>query len=417
MRAALKLVCFVLAAGIAGPPAGWSGMAFAQGADAPIVLAQAEPERRPRGLFRFLFGGNRKKDDTQTNKAGEPGKTIKKRRKSGSATARRRKSVAGAPKAVVAVEKAADAKRVIVVGDFMGKALAKGLGEAFAENAGIVVIDASNGSSGLVRDDFYDWNARLPEIASAENAELVVVMIGANDRQDIRSASGRIARGRPEWSMAYSARVGGFIQTIAAAGKLALWVGLVPVKSNTLSRDYSVFNSIYREKTDAAGIPFAETWNGFADDQGRYVTSGPDINGQQRGLRTRDGLNFTRAGRRKLAFFVERDVLRLLKSDAIPVLATLTPDGAPDGAPDGSRGAVKPQRILIGPMVPVDAVSLAGNSELSSFGTAPETQSGTAIETIVSGLPADGVGDEPAAIPPHWPPPGRVDDFRWTKPQ
>jgi hypothetical protein len=385
-------------------------MVFAQGANAPIVLAQSDAvERRQPGLFQFLFGGNRRKRDQQIEQPSKPQKTIRKRKKSRAKTVRRRKAVARAPKAVVAVEKAADAKRVIVVGDFMAKALAKGLGEAFAENAGIVVIDASNGSSGLVRDDFYDWNARLPEIAGTENAELVVVMIGANDRQDIRSASGRIAKRTPQWSTAYAGRVAALIQAIAAAGKPALWAGLVPVKSNALSRDYSAFNSIYREKTDTAGITFIEAWNGFADDEGRYVTSGPDINGQQRGLRTKDGLNFTKAGRRKLAFFVERDVLRLLKSDAIPVLATLTPDG--------TQGAVKPQRILIGPMVPVGAVSLAGNSELSSFGGAPETQSGGAIEMIVSGVPVDGAGIEPAATPPRWPPPGRADDFRRPGPQ
>lgn len=380
-------------------------MVFAQGADAPIILAQSDAaERRQPGLFRFLFGGNK-----QTNRKSDPGKSVKKRRKSRAVTTRRRKAVASAPKAVVAVEKAADAKRVIVVGDFMAKALAKGLGEAFAENAGIVVIDASNGSSGLVRDDFYDWNTRLPEIAAAENAELVVVMIGANDRQEIRSASGRLAKGTPQWSMAYAGRVSALIQAIAAAGKPALWAGLVPVKSNALSRDYSAFNSVFREKTDAAGITFVASWDGFADDEGRYVTSGPDINGQQRGLRTKDGLNFTKAGRRKLAFFVERDVLRLLKSDAIPVLATLTPDG--------TQGAVKPQRILIGPMVPVGAVSLAGNSELSSFGTSSQMQSGGAIEMIVSGVPGEGVDEEAAAMPAHRPPQGRADDFHWSGPQ
>jgi hypothetical protein len=398
LRIPLKPACFVLAVLIAGLPAGWSSMAFGQAADTPIILAQSESIKRQQpGLFRFLFGGNRRGDAARANRKAEPGKN---RRKSVTTT-RRRKSSASAPKAVVAVEKAADAQRVIVVGDFMAKALAKGLGEAFAENAGIIVIDASNGSSGLVRDDFYDWNVRLPEIASTENADLVVVMIGANDRQDIRVSSGRIAKRSPEWSAAYAGRVSAFIQAIAAAGKPSLWAGLVPVKSNALSRDYSAFNSIYREKTDTAAITFIEAWNGFADDEGRYVTSGPDINGQQRGLRTKDGLNFTKAGRRKLAFFVERDVLRLLKSDAIPVLATLTPEGAP--------GAVKPQRILIGPMVPVDAVSLAGNSELSSFGKEPEAQSGAAIETIVSGVPVD---DEPVAVPPRWPPQGRVDDFR-----
>ena len=381
-------------------------MALAQGAQAPIVLAQTDAsERRQPGLFQFLFGGNRRTKAKPPTREAVPGK---KRRKSAK-TKRRRKAVARAPKAVVAVEKAPDAKRVIVVGDFMAKALAKGLGEAFAENAGIVVVDASNGSSGLVRDDFYNWNTRLPEIATEQNAELVVVMIGANDRQEIRTPTGKAAKGTPQWSAAYAGRVTALIQAIAAAGKPALWVGLAPVKSNALSRDYSAFNSVFREKTSAASLAYVETWNGFANDNGGYVTSGPDINGQQRSLRTKDGLNFTKAGRRKLAFFVERDVLRLLKSDAIPVLATLTPDGVP--------GVVKPERILIGPMVPVDAVSLAGNSELSSFGSESGSQSGSIIGTIVSGLPADGAGDEPAAVPPRWPPAGRADDFSRPGPQ
>ena len=72
-------------------------------------------------------------------------------------------------------------------------------------------------------------------------------MIGANDRQEIRAASGRIARRSPEWLTAYAGRITAFVQTIAASGKPALWAGLVPVKSNALSRDYSAFNSIYRE--------------------------------------------------------------------------------------------------------------------------------------------------------------------------
>ncbi len=405
MSAGLKAACVVLAVAIAGPPAGWSGSARAQDADVPIIVAQAEPEpeRRGPGLFRFLFGGNRQRNNRSEQRETSGGKSGSVQKKA------RRKAVARAPAAVVAVEKAADAKRVLVVGDFMAKALAKGLGEAFAENADIIVIDASNGSSGLVRDDFYDWNAHLPEIASSQNADLVVVMIGANDRQDIRATTGRIAKRTAEWSMTYARRVDGFIKTIAATGKPSLWVGLVPVKSNALSRDYSVFNSIYREKTDAAGITFVATWNGFADDEGRYVASGPDINGQQRGLRTQDGLNFTRTGRRKLAFFVERDVLRLLKSDAIAVLTALTPDATPD--------AVEPQRVLIGPMVPIDAVSLAGNSELSSFATAADARPGAAIETIVSDMPApDGGGETQTAAPP-WPPAGRADDFSWPGPQ
>ena len=106
MRAALKLIFLVLTVLIAGSPAGWSGKALAQGADAPVVNYQAEPEQRQLGLFRFLFGGNRQRGDTQIDRRNRPGKSVKKRRKSRSATARRRKPSRSVPKAVVRVEKA-----------------------------------------------------------------------------------------------------------------------------------------------------------------------------------------------------------------------------------------------------------------------------------------------------------------------
>ena len=43
---------------------------------------------------------------------------------------------------------------------------------------------------------------------------------------------------------------------------------------------------------------------------GNYITSGPDVEGQVRQLRTGDGINFTRAGRMKLAFYVELEIRR-----------------------------------------------------------------------------------------------------------
>ncbi|TIW94917.1 MAG: DUF459 domain-containing protein, partial [Mesorhizobium sp.] len=54
------------------------------------------------------------------------------------------------------VEKTPDARTVLVVGDFMAAGLAEGLDTAFAENAGVRIVVRSNGSSGFVRDDFYN---------------------------------------------------------------------------------------------------------------------------------------------------------------------------------------------------------------------------------------------------------------------
>ena len=42
-----------------------------------------------------------------------------------------------------------------------------------------------------------------------------------------------------------------------------------------MSRDYSAFNSIVREQLEAKGMRFIEMWNGFADEEGKYVAVGP----------------------------------------------------------------------------------------------------------------------------------------------
>ena len=75
---------------------------------------------------------------------------------------------------------------VLVVGDFLAGGLAEGLSTAFAENPHVRVVDRTNGSSGLARDDFYDWPARIGELIDAEKPAAVVVMLGANDRQQMQ---------------------------------------------------------------------------------------------------------------------------------------------------------------------------------------------------------------------------------------
>jgi hypothetical protein len=297
---------------------------------------------------------------------------------------------------VAAVEKAPDAKRVLVIGDFMARALAKGLAEAFVEDPNVVVIDASSGSSGLVRDDYYDWTARLPELVAEQTPDALLVMVGGNDRQTIRAESGSLALGSDEWRAAYVVRVAAFADALKATGKPALWVGLAPVSSSAMSRDYSAFNGIVREQAEGKGLRFIETWNGFADEDGNYVAVGPDVRGQSVQIRASDGLNFTRAGQRKLAFFVEQELKDIL-GGASPQLAAIDPTAGTSGT-----GEPAPQ---IGPMVPLEALSAAGGEALSGP-SASEEESGNVAAAISQGIAAE----------EHVTPQGRVDDYRWPPP-
>jgi hypothetical protein len=167
----------------------------------------------------------------------------------------------------------------------------------------------------------------------------------------------------------------------------------VPVRSTGMSRDYSAFNGVYRETLEARDIRFVETWNGFADEEGRFVAVGPDIAGQPTQLRSDDGINFTRAGQRKLAYFVEQEVKDIL-GGAIPVVAAPV-EGAPVEEEDAAA---------IGPMVPLEAL-LASEETLSGGGARTNEAAGMAGDMIVERL----AGGADAPVPP-----GRVDDYSWS---
>ncbi|NJR13887.1 MAG: DUF459 domain-containing protein, partial [Phyllobacteriaceae bacterium] len=89
------------------------------------------------------------------------------------------------PTAPLLVEKRADARTVLVVGDFFASGTAKGLEDAYAQSAGVRVVNAANGDSGLVRDDFYNWPAEIGGLVALHKPAAIVVMIGANDRQQM----------------------------------------------------------------------------------------------------------------------------------------------------------------------------------------------------------------------------------------
>ena len=105
-------------------------------------------------------------------------------------------------------------------------------------------------------------------------------------------------------------------------------------------------------------------WSGFANEDGRYITSGPDVEGQTRQLRTGDGINFTRAGRLKLAFYVEREIRRQtgFGSGGIDLLADVD-------ARQPDRDRSRWHEALVGPVISLDNPLPGSSGELA--GAAP----------------------------------------------
>ncbi|WP_274425818.1 DUF459 domain-containing protein [Chelativorans sp. YIM 93263] len=283
-----------------------------------------------------------------------------------------------APSPEPEAEKLENAHTVLIVGDFMANGLAEGLQTAYAESPGTRIVNRSNGSSGFVRDDFYDWNEQLEPILEDVEPAVIVVMIGSNDRQAL-TVNGQSARPLSEpWREVYSERVTEFAQTIEAADIPLIWTGLPPFRSSSMSSDMLAFNDIYKKTVEAVGGQFVDIWEGFVDESGSFTTTGPDMNGQSVQLRAGDGINMTHAGRRKIAFFVEKPLNRLLGPATEPGLEQLDteilvlPSESTDEPLERDR---TPPVSLAAPQIG-SPEELAGNTPLTSSSiTADQTRS------------------------------------------
>src|SRR5204863_10211629 len=83
--------------------------------------------------------------------------------------------------------------------------------------------------------------------------------------------------------------------------------------------DLLFLDALYRDGAGKAGITYVDVWDGFVDEGGRFMQRGPDFEGQPRKLRSDDGVFFTKAGARKLAHYVEREVTRLLANRGVAI--------------------------------------------------------------------------------------------------
>lgn len=210
------------------------------------------------------------------------------------------------------VEKKPDARVVMVVGDFMAGGLAEALQSTFAENANVRVLDRSQGSSGFVRKDVYDWPAQIAGLMDADKPAAVVIMMGSNDRQGM-SVNGQQQQPRSDaWDTEYKARTSALAEAIEARNIPLLWVAVPAFKPARMTSDMLAFNTIYKSAVEGGGGQFVDIWDGFVDENGEFVTTGPDVNGQPVRLRGRDGINLTTAGKEKVAFYVEKPLRRML---------------------------------------------------------------------------------------------------------
>ncbi|WP_165933655.1 GDSL-type esterase/lipase family protein [Aquabacter spiritensis] len=272
---------------------------------------------------------------------------------------------------------------VLVLGDQWGGQLAQGLADLYVrDRSNPAVVGRTDDEAGFLPPDqagLPDILQTIPQAVADAKPNAVVLALGANDLRPIRDGDQSVEPLTDRWNELFGRRVDEVLAALRARAAGVILVGLAPVQNAATSAQYEKINDILRTRAARAGATFVSVWDGFVDEEGKYAASGPAVDGQRRRLRLGDGVRFTRAGSRKLAYFAQKDVTRLLAEPAPEIPGVL--DGRPQALSltDGPRGAS----------------ALVGAAAVPA-----SVPAGDAARALTEGAPLEAV-------------PGRADDHSW----
>jgi uncharacterized protein len=153
-------------------------------------------------------------------------------------------------------------------------------------------------SSGLNRIDYYDWYARTREILQDYQPDVVIVLFGGNDTQDITDFQGKYRTiETKEWQKAYQERVDKYAKLLDSSSvRKVYWVGQSISNKSWYSKLFPMMNDIYKNASKSSSkIEFISTWDTFAE-AGKFVPVVADKSGKRGYVKVNDGVHFTSHG-------------------------------------------------------------------------------------------------------------------------
>lgn len=258
--------------------------------------------------------------------------------------------VATPPPAASAPEQAApapDEKRVtniLAIGDALGGGLGAGLARTSEAGGNYDVSIRFNEESGLARPEVYDWAATVPKILEGNAYDVIVIMLGANDRQMIRDGdSMRYEFGTPEWTAAYTKQVNLLLDQLAASKARIIWVAPPPMRDPDYDAAMQSIAALQKAEVEKRGMTFLDLRKSFTNPDGSYTDATTDGAANIVKLRGRDGISFFKAGN------------NLMGEQVLAVIAA-------DDKPDDVQPAEKTSRLDVPEVNKTDSEALLAGS-------------------------------------------------------
>jgi hypothetical protein len=208
--------------------------------------------------------------------------------------------------------------KFLLIGDSLGNNLAYGMIPQLKNYPNLTFIRQAKASTGLSNPWFYNWPNNLATFLKTYKPNLVVVFLGANDRQDYVINGVRQVFGSDAWKKTYRANITKIAKAATSSGAYVLWIGMPIMKPFNYAKGITFID----QQFDAAvplvpGAIYLPTRAFTADASGAY-REGALVNGKYAQIRGEDGIHFTAMGQQVMATFVINSITRTYHVKLVP---------------------------------------------------------------------------------------------------
>jgi hypothetical protein len=239
----------------------------------------------------------------------------------GSLPAARTQSQAALAKNIV--HSASNPLAVYMFGDSQVFSLGSGLSRLAGKDGPIKIDFLAIHSSGFIRDDYFDWPAKLSDEFAANHYDAVVLMLGMNDYQSFRDATGAIIKKKtPAWETAYKDKCRAIIDLALQSVPRVYWIGMPVVKNSVYNESLSYIDSVQASlaaeySSDVlVRVSLSDTIPGTGK---KFVSSVDEAGGKTVRVMEADGSHFTVEGGERVMLPLFDRLARDFQFDAPPV--------------------------------------------------------------------------------------------------
>lgn len=202
--------------------------------------------------------------------------------------------------------------KILLIGDSIGNNLGYGMLGQISGAKTLSFALRAKASTGLSNSWYYNWESKLKTFLRNEKPNLVIVLMGANDRQNIKIGSTVYTYGTAAWKRVYSQSVGRMTKLATDSGAYVMWFGMPICKPYNYNKGMTLITSLYKAQVPKnTGARFIDLHELTADAHGNY-TQYLTVNGYRKMVRGEDGIHFTSPGQGVLGTYAIDQVATLL---------------------------------------------------------------------------------------------------------